>query len=128
MSFKKKFDESEFIEDINLISSNHFMVTYRNRNYVDIFNMFTSELVVRKKFKTTVAHAIANSFKKEVNFTTNYNDTQSMIAIVLKGGELHVFNLIRTECEEEKKYDLKFSKQTENKIDFEEVFNNLCHC
>jgi hypothetical protein len=115
--FKKKF-HSQSIINICLISSNHLLVAFAES--LDIYNLFTGELISRKYFRDKIKFLLSNSDPKIIidlnTFNNSYNDhhiisyKHCLIAIVFESAELNLFHVYFE------------SNNTSNSIDLKLVF------
>ena len=109
--FHKIFSEDdETIKDISLLSSNHFMVTFNEKNYLNIYNIFTGELVIHQVFDKRITLTNTDLNKCGIQFFTVIKSV--FVIVALEHGEIKAFNsLINND-----RKNMIFEKKTDNQI------------
>lgn len=64
--FKRHF-HPDVVTDMYQIGQKYFMIGFKNKNYIEVYNLFTGEFVLRHTFELPVSMFICNSYKKYVN-------------------------------------------------------------
>jgi hypothetical protein len=97
--FAKQFTDSE-LKTIFIIPDRYILVQFENRNYFELYNIFTGELVITQSFDSLIKFIICSLNNTYiVNLTTK---TATEIVIALEKGELQKYIIPFTKTPAEK--------------------------
>ena len=126
--FQKKY-ENESILDLFLISSNHVCVCLKEKHYLDIYNIFTSELVRREFFPFKIQKLYTNLQRNYVILISEFNENERLVNVLLENMNLLVFKAKNNKFKEVKhgfKENLNFSTKENNEIDLVKMLEISC--
>jgi len=112
--FRKQFDNST-IECLYLLSSNHVLVYFKDENFFEIYNIFTSELVLRKDFSSKIVSLSCNHPTKIILCLDMLKNTS--IVLGLESQEIYLFQFKSSL----KDNNLSFTEKNSNEIKLEEI-------
>jgi hypothetical protein len=89
--FHKTF-ESEILAII-LLSPKHLLVSFKNANHFDIYNVFTAKLYLSLNFVANIEQIFSNTNKKYINERKHYDNDFIFLVLVFETNNIECFQI-----------------------------------